>query len=97
MKPTRAVVIADDTDVFVLLLYFCHTRALLFPTFMTSPVQGRTMIDIEAKVTKHSSIISNLLAALGLTGFDTVATCYGIGKGVSLNVLCTNKYFLTSF
>ncbi len=29
----------------------------------------------------------DLLAAHGLTGCDTVAQCYGIGKGVALKVL----------
>ncbi|KAG1656753.1 hypothetical protein GQR58_023745 [Nymphon striatum] len=36
----------------------------------------------------------NLLAAHGLTGCDTVASCYGIGKGVALKVLRSNKHKL---
>ena len=53
------------------------------------------MIDINGTVDKHQSIIPDLLACHGLTGCDTVATCYGIGKGVALKVLQRQTYSLS--
>ena len=82
----KALVIADDTDVFVLLLHFCHRGDISSHVMMVCPIQDRAMIDINATVEKHCSI-PDLLAAHGLMGCDTVAQCHGIGKGVALKVL----------
>ena len=61
---------------------------------MISPIQGRAVIDINATVRKHSAIIPDLLSTHGLTGCDTVAPCYGIGKGVGLKVLKQKNHSL---
>ncbi len=45
---------------------------------MASPIRGRAVIGIIATVDLHRDIIPDLLAAHGLTGFDTVATYFGI-------------------
>ncbi|KAG1655292.1 hypothetical protein GQR58_024612 [Nymphon striatum] len=49
-------------------------------------VTGSDLVPVE--------IANDLLAAHGLTGCDTVASCYGIGKGVALKVLRSNKHKL---
>ena len=70
-----------------LLLHFCHSGDISSHVMMVSPIHDRAIIDITATVEKHCSIMPDLLAAHGLTGCDTVAQCYGIGKGVALKVL----------
>ena len=68
------LVVADDTDTFVLLLYFCHQGSISCEVLMVSPIQRRSVLDINAAVEEHSSIVPDLLAAHGLTGCDTVAS-----------------------
>ena len=82
------VIVADDTDVFVLLLHYRHAGALhANSVYMQSPIQNRTVIDIDATVENHLSVVPHLLSAHALTGCDTVASYYGIGKGMALKVL----------
>ena len=40
---------SDDTDVFVLALYHFKEQQVNVPIIMESPVQGRAIIDINAK------------------------------------------------
>lgn len=91
----NALVVADDTDVFVLLCHFVFNRDITGHVMMTSPIRGRTVIDINASVDKNRTIMDDLLAAHGLTGCDTVAMYHGIGKGVTLKVLRTGKLSLS--
>ena len=51
------------------------------------------LIDINATISLHRDIIPGLLAAHGLTGYDTVATYFGIGK--ALRVLTSGVHALT--
>ena len=89
VKPKNALVVADDTDVFVLLLHFCCKEDIpaSMSVSMVSPIHDRSMIDINATVNQHHDTIPNLLAAHGLTGCDTVTPYFGIGKSVALDVL----------
>ena len=48
---------------------------------MESPIKGRVVIDIDRTVKKHVDIVNGILPAHALSGCDTVASCYGIGKG----------------
>ena len=73
------LVVADDTDIFVLLLYFCHQGSISCKVLMVSPIQGRSVLDINAAAEEHSSIVPDLLAAHGLTGCDAVALYFGVG------------------
>ena len=66
------VVVAEYTDVFILLLYHYLQENLTCPLFMTPPIQQRAVIDIKATVHVQHSIIPNLLAANALSGCDTV-------------------------
>ena len=54
---------------------------------MASPIEGRALLDVNASVDAHKNIVPNLLAAHALTGCDTVASPYGIGKLTALKVL----------
>ena len=83
----NVLVVADDTDVFVLLCRFVFNGDITGHVMMVSPIRGRTVIDINESVDKNGAIMGDLLAAHGLTGCDTVATYHCIGKGVALKVL----------
>ena len=58
---------------------------------MVSPIQGRSVLDINAVAEEHSSIVPDLLAAHGLTGCDTVTSYFGVGKVAALKVLRHGK------
>ena len=60
--------IADDTDVFVLLLFFYGNSFLQSAIYMQSPVY-----DIKATYIKHSAIVPDLLAIHAISGCDSVA------------------------
>lgn len=82
------VVVADDTDVFVLLLHFRHYGLIKAGNiYMESPLRGRAVVDIDMTIQTNLSIMPGLLAAHALSGCDTVASLFGIGKGVVLKVL----------
>ena len=55
--------VADDTDVFVLLLYYYTTQQLICNLVMTGTSYGRTSVDMKTTAEKHSDIIPFLLAA----------------------------------
>ena len=52
-----------------------------------------TSVDIAATAMKHQEVIPYLLAAHGLSGCDSVAYMYGIGKAIVFKVL-HNGYVL---
>ena len=81
------VVVADDADVFVLLLYHYLNEGLTCPMFMISPIQQRSLIDIKNTVQAHRNMIPGFPAAYALSGCDTVPTYFGIGKGTVLKNL----------
>ena len=76
----NALVIADDTDIFVLLCHFVFNKRIRGQVKMVSPKRDRKMIDINHTVLEHSDAMDNLLAAHGLSGCDTVATYFNVGK-----------------
>ena len=80
----HVVVVADDTDVYILLLYHYHAESLKIPMKLQSTQTERA---VTATVLKLSDIIPQLLPAHGLSGCDTVPMCYGIGKGKMLKVV----------
>ena len=87
-------VMADDTDVYILLLHYYNQKELNIPMFMESSVHGRQTIDIRATVKEYANILPNLLVAHGLSGCDTVAPCYGIGKMKILKTLKQGNHSL---
>ena len=90
VKAKQVLVVADDTDIFVLLLHLCCQGDIPASTsvLMVSPILGHAVLDINAT-------IPDLLAAHGLTGCDTVATYFGIGKDATLRVLTSGVHALT--
>ena len=82
----NVLVVADDTDVFVLQCHFVFNGDITGHV-MVSPIRGRTVIDINESIDKNRAIMGDLLAAHDLTGCDTVATYHGIVKGVALKGL----------
>ena len=84
-------VICDDTDVFALLL---HVVAEMKPNgllCMCSTVKDRAVIDIMQSVKVHTSIVPDLLVIHALTGADTSAATFGIGKIKALKVARTAR------
>ncbi len=73
-------VISDDTDVFVLLVHYYTDKKLTSTLVMEPTSQGRSSVNIGSTVAKHQSIALQLLSAHALTGCDTVASYFGIGK-----------------
>ena len=97
VKAKKVLVVADDTETFVILLHFCCQGDIPASTsvLMVSPIRGRAVTDINATVDLHRDIITDLLAALELTGCDTVATFFRIGKAAALRVLTSGVHALT--
>lgn len=83
----QVTVVSDDTDVFLLLLYHYLKEGLTVPMYMESPIRGRSLIDIKKSVQKHTDIIPDILAGHALSGCDTTACLFGIGKGKIVKVL----------
>ena len=54
---------------------------------MESPIKGRTVVDIGKTVQKHSEIVEGILHVHALSGCDTVASYFGIGKATVLKTL----------
>ena len=65
-------VVCDDTDVFVLLLYFYCREQLICNVTMESPIVGRCVIDLKATPNKHQNIADSLPGVHALSGCDTV-------------------------
>ena len=88
-------VMAEDTDVYILMLHYYNQKELNIPMFMESSVHRRQTIDIRATAKEHANILPNLLAAHGLSGCDTVAPCHGIGKMKIFKTLKQGNHFLS--
>ena len=89
------VIVADDTDIFVLLMHFKHAGRLgNSPIFMESPLRHRSSIDIDLSAMRNCSIVPSLLAAHAVSGCDTVASYFGIGKVKVLKVIQTGNIYL---
>jgi 5'-3' exonuclease len=83
----QVCVVSDDTDVFALLCYHYQKSGSSSPLMMRSSVYGRACIDIPETVKKHSVLTPEVLAIHGISGCDTVAACYGIGKTTAVTII----------
>ena len=54
---------------------------------MQSPSQDRAIVDIKSTLAKHAQVVKNILPAHALSGCDTVASYFGLGKGTVVKVL----------
>ena len=79
-------VVSDDTDIFILLLHHYDKHKLKANVTMESTSPGRSVIDIKGTIIstvqscQNKSIISQLLAAHGLSGCDTTSSLHRIAK-----------------
>ena len=73
-------VICDDTDVFVLLVYFYNENRLSCIVSLESPIAGRSVIDIGVSAAPHKYVVKQRPAAHALTCCYTVSYINGIGK-----------------
>lgn len=80
-------VVSDDTDVFVLLLHHYQQAEPDVSLTMESPSQERAIVDIKSTLAKHPLIAKNILPAHAISGCDTVASYYGLGKSSVIKVL----------
>lgn len=80
-------VVCDDTDVFVLLMYFYVTEKLACNVYMENTSAPKVVIDIRASVDNNKVLICNLPAAHALSGCDTTSSLFGIGKTTIVKVL----------
>ena len=94
-EQSAITVISDDTDVFVLLVHYYQTEHMKNHVTMESPIKERTVTDIGKTVEKHAGLVTDILASHALTGCDTVACYYGIGKGTALKVLRAGQHSLS--
>ena len=83
----RINIVCADTDVFVLLLHFYAKLNLTCRLTMEGPSAERTTIDIGATASEHGQLLSQLPAAHALSGCDTVAQYFGVGKSTVIKVL----------
>ena len=62
-RKAKSLVVADDTDVFVLLLHYHHMANLENVVLMESPIKGRTVADILKTMQKHSETVEGIFPA----------------------------------
>jgi len=84
---TAINVLCDDTDVFVLLLHFYHKLDLTCGLTMESTHSERALVDIAASAKEHAKIAPQLPAMHCLSGCDTVAQLFGVGKSTAIKML----------
>ena len=53
---------------------------------MQSSVYGRACLDIPETVKMHPAVITQILAIYAISGCDTAAACYGIGKTTTVTI-----------
>ena len=71
----------------MMLLHFYRLREISCSLTMESLARDRKCVDIRATATQHKEIYPHLLTAHALSGCDTVAQCWGVGKGKVVKVL----------
>ena len=85
-------VLSDDTDVFVLLVYWVHRAGLQCKVQMER--WDGTVLDINATCADLGKKCLQLLGVHALSGCDTVSYPYGKGKISTLNILETSQHEL---
>jgi hypothetical protein len=78
-------ILSDDTDVFVLLVYWCWKKGVSCNVQMEK--WDGCVLDISATVTQNGDKCRNILGMHALSGCDTVSYPNGKGKTTALKVL----------
>ena len=81
-------ILSDDTDVFVLLVYWCWKVGLTCQVQMEK--WDRSVLDINATVAELGEKCKGILSMHALSGCDTVSYPNGKGKASALKVLLQN-------
>ncbi|KAG7154933.1 hypothetical protein Hamer_G025743 [Homarus americanus] len=77
----------DDTGVFVLLMYYYLPQKLTCKMFMEGTSPSRSTINIKSTVENLRDFVDDIMTAHALSGCDTVAHLYGIGKITAIQTL----------
>lgn len=83
-------VLSDDTDVFILLLYWVYREQLVCKVQMER--WDGTVLDINAACIKLGPRCLQLLGMHALSGCDTTSYPYGIGKATALKILLDGDF-----
>ena len=83
--------IADDVDVFVLLVYYYHTCELASPMYMVSPVRQQASTDIAETTARIEDIAGDLPGIYALSECDMDAATYCIGEPTTIKVVKRGK------
>ena len=70
----QVAVVADDTDVYIMLLYHYHAESLTIPMMLHSTRTGRACIDVTATVHMLKDTVLVLLHAHALSRCDGYCT-----------------------
>ncbi|XP_074643967.1 uncharacterized protein LOC141900815 [Tubulanus polymorphus] len=88
---TREVIVADDTDVLLLLLYF---KADIDATVLL--ISGKKVYDIsKIRDSRSENILNNILGWHAITGYDTTSSFSGIGKKTALDIYVKHPELLS--
>ena len=86
-------IVCDDTDVFILLLYFYKIKSISGEVLLEATSTKRTLISIHntiQKLERQGFSIEDILPLHALMGCDTGAGLFNIGKLKPLSVLQKN-------
>ena len=91
----HVVVVADDTDVYIPLLYYYQAESQNTPMKLKSTQADTVFIEVTATVRKLIDLIAELLPAHALSGCDTAPMCHGVGKSKMLKAVKAKKHSLS--
>ena len=96
--PMKAITVADDTNIFVLLKHFTFTADIKSQESMQSTDKESLthVTNIAATYQGHIKIMPNIFAAHGLPGCNKVCSYFGNGKKTVINVLNKKNINLSS-
>ena len=83
----RVAAVADDTDIYILLLHVYYSQKLTRDFIMSGSSYGRSCVSIKSTALAHSNILTHLLPAHVLIGCDTVSLIWGIGNSTVFKLL----------
>ena len=95
-KDRPTIVVGEDTDVLVLLLYHIQNyhQKVIYHSAKHSQGKACRIWDINKTAKLHGETTCRLLPFVhAVTGCDTTSRLFGLGKAVALKKVATNEYF----
>ena len=95
-KDRPTIVVGEDTDVLVLLLYHIQNyhQKVIYRSAKHSQGKACRIWDINKTAKLHGETTCRLLPFVhAVTGCDTTSRLFGLGKAVALKKVATNEYF----